>query len=373
MAFDSFRRGVVKLVLAESEDPDVQRILFGKHNVALAVRMRGRHGITILEVIVVISVVALLATLILPAVQAAREVSRRANCTSNLHQLGTAIADYQGIHEQFPIDDCNIPHGPTCWSQFVELLPHIGKQNIFNSINFDMGIDQIDPSSTYTMENNGALLSSVSLLLCPSDSSEAGTNYRFCAGSLPSATDGDGAFSWHRTDSGIVRVKPALVTDGESNTAAMSEKLVAPGPEWSRRHSFWYSGYHDVMGYPSGGRNSIAPDEMMEVCQLTPDDPLSWHECVGHSWSQRWYAYVLYNHVAPPNSNIPDCTPWGASPNTTLDQSRTSPTEGMFTARSWHPGGVNVLFLDGHVRFISDSVDLAVWRGMASIDGGELF
>jgi prepilin-type processing-associated H-X9-DG protein len=133
----------------------------------------------------------------------------------------------------------------------------------------------------------------------------------------------------------------------------------------------WYSGYNDVMGYPNGGDNRIAPDEMIDVCKLTPDNPVSWHPFSGQSWSQCWYGYVLYNHVASPNSEIPDCTPWNANPNSWLDHSQQSPTEGMFTARSWHPGGVNVLFLDGHVKFISDSVDLGVWRGMASIDGGE--
>ena len=114
----------------------------------------------------------------------------------------------------------------------------------------------------------------------------------------------------------------------------MSEKLVTPrGIAWSRRHSFWYSGYNALMGYPNGGRNRIAPEEMIDVCRLTPDDPASWHPFAGQSSSQCWFAYVLYNHVAPPNADIPDCTPWSANPNSWLDQSQHSPTEGMFTAQ----------------------------------------
>ncbi len=338
-----------------------------------------RRGITLLEVMVVIAVIALLLTLILPAIQAAREVSRRATCTSNLRQLGMGIADYEAVRRRYPMDDGNIPppagHIVNAWSEYVELLPHVDAGNVYNAIDFDGPIDGIWSQPFPDVDVNPALATRLPLLLCPSDQSEEGNNYRFCAGSNPGMAGGDGAFAWHQTESGrSVRPRPALVTDGQSHTVAMSEKLVMPpGGAWSRHHSFWYSGYNALMGYPNNRESQIPPDEMMDVCRLTPDDPVSWHPYAGQSWSQRFFPFVLYNHVAPPNSSIPDCTPWSGFPNSWIYRSIESPTGGMFTARSWHSGGVNVLYLDGHVAFISDSVDLAVWRGMASIDGGELF
>jgi len=81
---------------------------------------------------------------------------------------------------------------------------------------------------------------------------------------------------------------------------------------------------------------------------------------MGATWLVNGFSYTQYNHVLTPNSKTPDCNcvQYGLH-------------RAAATARSWHPGGVHVAFADGHVRRISDSIDLQVWRAIASRSRGE--
>jgi hypothetical protein len=88
----------------------------------------------------------------------------------------------------------------------------------------------------------------------------------------------------------------------------------------------------------------------------------------GESWFLSGYHFTDYNHCATPNSNIEDCSIYSFQESIhwrTLH-------EGVFTARSRHPGGVNTSSMDGSVRFIRDTVNLSVWRALATRDRGDL-
>jgi hypothetical protein len=83
----------------------------------------------------------------------------------------------------------------------------------------------------------------------------------------------------------------------------------------------------------------------------------------GGTWLFGGYPHTAYNHVLAPNAATPDCTDAAVfDPN----------SHGAHTARSAHPGGVLVLLGDGAVRFVSNAVDLPLWRGLASINGKEI-
>lgn len=79
----------------------------------------------------------------------------------------------------------------------------------------------------------------------------------------------------------------------------------------------------------------------------------------GHSWIKEGYSSTWYNHVATPNSDVPDCS---IDPPTYIFVTN----GGNFAARSNHPGGVNALLMDGSVRFMSDSVSLQIWRALGT-------
>jgi prepilin-type processing-associated H-X9-DG protein len=78
----------------------------------------------------------------------------------------------------------------------------------------------------------------------------------------------------------------------------------------------------------------------------------------GAGWWDGNYLNTLYNHYLPPNAQRPDCI--------------TYHNPGWKAARSFHPGGVNVLFCDGRVQFVKDQIRLTVWRGLATRAGGEV-
>jgi prepilin-type processing-associated H-X9-DG protein len=86
--------------------------------------------------------------------------------------------------------------------------------------------------------------------------------------------------------------------------------------------------------------------------------------------SRHCRAHSLYNHLRTPNSKLPDCR--GGLPHSTRENPFGSWLSLNVAARSKHPGGVNSLMADGHVQFIKDTVNVLVWQGLGSRNGGEV-
>ena len=118
-----------------------------------------REGFTLIELLVVIAIIAILVGLLLPAVQAARESARRAQCTNNLRQIGLAIMNYETAFKSFPpgaiyfnstdggANHCQGIHAPRNFGAFAMLLPQIDQLNAFNAINFNLAAGGPGPSS----------------------------------------------------------------------------------------------------------------------------------------------------------------------------------------------------------------------------------
>jgi prepilin-type processing-associated H-X9-DG protein len=202
--------------------------------------------------------------------------------------------------------------------------------------------------------------------LCPSDVDGTGTNVRFCAGSHPSrlepiATSQAGVFAIRNSATTM-----AAVVDGASHTAAMSEKLRGGGNRgrFSPQTDTWYSGLFGLLG------RIPTTDEMFATCTGLSEPPSVFYVFNGWAWCAfQGYRHSLYNHISPPNSRHPDC-----SANNAVDFGdgvTTYDREGSYRANSRHPGTVNVLLLDGAVRSVSDNVDLKLWRGLSTINGGD--
>ncbi|MEZ5942011.1 MAG: DUF1559 domain-containing protein [Planctomycetaceae bacterium] len=315
-----------------------------------------RRGFTIVELLVVIAIAALLMAMLIPAVQAVRETSRRAQCVNNLKQIGVAIHNFEGSNRRLPQRAKRFCSGPpsggsSFHSELLEYLdqPVLAAATLTGNCE-DPQFFHPPPPGTYPPWYSVAL-EPVAVFRCPSDPRDYGNNYRFCIGATNLETY-DGAFDW---------TKMSDITDGLSTTAAVSEKVKASlSPDWDPETNFWYTGLQKNMSAP-------VPDgeDVLNLCGQLTGPPLSYQPLTGYTWAASGTAFTEYNHAATPNSRGPDCAmnympPWRGAP---IPYGYGA---GPTRATSYHRGGVNLLFMDGHVEFMSDSVSLPVWRALST-------
>jgi prepilin-type processing-associated H-X9-DG protein len=326
----------------------------------------------LIELLVVLGVIALLLALITPAVQSAREAARRVDCQNRQRQVALAIHnfDQQHGHLPAPLNACPPPPAvPDILSVIAHVLPQLDQAQLYERIDSDPAENCAavypGPPRLTRPGNQELLQTRLSVVCCPSDNTPVGgSNLRVCLGVHPlvrsnhSAPEDGGR-------RGVFPVRMLLyphrlreVTDGLSQTVMLSEKLVGdmdPDQYSPHRDSFYVARSIDFVIFESA-------DEIMDACINRFTSPLIGEMSYGGAtWLLAGKAFTGYNHVLTPNSRINDCTP----------------TENLLsgaavTARSWHPGGVNAALADGSVRFVSDSIDLRVWRALGTRAGGEV-
>lgn len=305
-------------------------------------RRLGAAGFTLLEIMVVISIVAILLAMLIPAVQSARGAARRAQCLSNLRQIGIGVANYAASFDCLPMANAR-GH-----SFLVAILPHIDQKSLFNSINFEAGEwDQKD--------NLAAVGTNLAVYLCASDPHEARsggpfgwTNYAGSRGVGVQKYGENGAFSFPPGKT----VKHRDFTDGLSTTVMVSEWVLGGGS--SDNPDPLRSTFHTP-------RRLTEPDEFEEFASLCRDLDTATARVnrnhKGENWMHGEFGKTLYNHTLALNGR------------TCLNGSGYQ--TGAWTAGSMHPGGANVLFADSSARFIRQSTQLEVWRALGSRNGGE--
>lgn len=333
---------------------------------------RRRPAFTLIELLVTVFIIAILVGLLLPAVQSAREAARRVQCTSHMKQIGIALANYQSAFSRFPSisgDDLpGVPLSTYYYSPFTRMLATLDQAPLYDSTNFSWS-----PSDGRALAANDTVMTArLEVFLCPSDPPAQAVpgfgrvSCRVCTGPSPWWSPGDrapdawsGAFTIHRF------YRPADFSDGLSQTIGASERL----------QGGWLVGRFkadgdylitdtDINGHIRNG----AADWALSVCASAPlDGPEETR--AGESWFISGFHFSDYNHCATPNHLAPDCSLFG-SPESSL-HNRTL-YAGVFTASSHHPGGVNTLCMDGSVHFITDAVNVAVWRGLSTRNGGEI-
>ena len=312
-------------------------------------RHRGR-GFTLIELLVVIAIIAVLIALLLPAVQQAREAARRVQCKNNLKQIGLAIHNYESSLRLFPPGRLGFP---MVFSAQAQLLPYMDGSSLYNLLDFNKAPSFGTPSAPMT-QNEIAARTTISGYLCPSDFGQilgndfGPTNYVACAG------NGTGTANSINTGNGVMFSRSSVrfrdVTDGMTNTVCFSEQTLGIG------------------GNPSsvGASPLNAEGEVLELVGATATTDAAcvpgggtWNGFRGAKWLNGHYGDTIYNHYYGPNSKQFDC-------------GNKSHNFGLTAARSRHEGGVHVLLCDGSVRFISESLDLSIWRGLGSRAGGEI-
>jgi prepilin-type N-terminal cleavage/methylation domain-containing protein/prepilin-type processing-associated H-X9-DG protein len=362
---------------------------------------RRRHrarGFTLIELLVVIAIIAVLVSLLLPAVQQAREAARRSQCKNNLKQLGLALANYESTFTAFPMTNAQNYGGVNQqgFSAQARLLPYMEQTNLQNTLDFTQPAftgpyNALAPNPLFV----NAFATQVPIFLCPSDpadpmNTETGTGYTY-AGinymmSYGSGTGVNYDLRW-KTD-GIIyensRVRMSNITDGASNTVALSETTRSIGadmtlpagttPQWP--YQFTLNGSTGVNSAlqasqglaPSGGAWSAYanPTGMIANPDLTTVWPTmtGWRGAGstalrgrGVSWAAAGACSTMTNGYTTPNSRIPDLVVHFT---------------GFFGPRSFHTGGANVVMADGSVHFLSSSMDAATHRALHSANGGEV-
>ena len=305
-------------------------------------------GFTVIELLVTITVIGILVALIMPAVQAAREASRKTTCRNNLRQIGLAMHSHHDVYSCFPAGR-GAPF-PFVFSAHARLLPFIERSTIRDNI------DLSAPPTTFTLTsgaildgsaNQAAAFSVVSLFSCPSNASGRVSGSQFGATNYVAAT-GSGLKnhgSLRKADGVFFSATGTRfrdVIDGTSQTVAFSERTLGPGKGSVPHHSSTDRFMWEI--------NSRAPTTRA-ACNSRVNG--SWYPVRGEKWIIGNYGNSLYNHYYTPNAADPDCM------NITQQM-------GLATARSDHNGGVMTLHCDGSVRFCDDSIDRSVWRELAT-------
>ena len=322
-------------------------------------RASARSGFTLIELLVSIGVIAILISLVAPAIQNVREAARSVDCRNRLRQIGLAVHQYAdgsgGILPPAFIPVIS-PSGLLVernLSPLAQLLPFLDQTSVWQSISLEetgAGAGDGPPTS---QQNAGLLQKRLAIFECPSDSVPHGaTSFRMCSGSSPglhsSINEPPGVTPALRGVARIRGYRMSAITDGTSSTACFAERVV--GDHNLNRYDPW----RDRATVADNG--SYTPDGMASACEMGFLSPTSHYSFDGATWLLTSFPQALYNHVLPPNSRIPDCqnnSGWAV------------------TARSHHRGGAHVLMVDGSVRLVAESVDLAIWRALASVTGGE--
>ncbi|MCA9153183.1 MAG: DUF1559 domain-containing protein [Pirellulaceae bacterium] len=338
-----------------------------------SLRRHGHAGFTLVELLVVIAIIGVLVAMLLPAVQAAREAARRSSCTNNLKQLGLALHNYHDTHKTFPPRKGGTSVNSERKSAFVALLPFMEQNPMHDKIAAgDATYPPWGPSAWtgWAVWNNAP-----EGLHCPS-AIRVGTrtdvaNYAFSMGDTITnnrdSTNNRGVFSLR------LGVRMADIIDGTSNTIGMSETLASDFAIGAQ------TGNIDKKLGTATGLSGLAGNPAQCLAQANGKYYVNAAVVKGRTgwkWTDGQAEKVGFTTVLPPNA--PSCID---GTNGNGDGQNT-----IISARSFHPGGVNGMMMDGSVRFVAETINTGnlaaasvtngaspygVWGAMGSRAGGE--
>ncbi len=331
------------------------------------------RGFTLVELLVVIAIIGVLVALLLPAVQAAREAARRMSCSNNLKQCSLALHNYHSTFERFPGIGDSISDG---WSVQAQILPYAEAAAAYDVIDWEAKLGRASTATGFNSPNDVASQTLIPFFVCPSDDTRAvksvtwvrgsntynwthaGGNYMVNVGSgtgdfVDYGTKTDGLF-WSGS---VTRFRDIL--DGTTSTIAFGETLMGPG---SNQSTMPY-GYHRKFIANGSGNNVAAMRAFRDTATATDPNTFvsthsDWQGTRGAAWISGFGSGGGgVNGWFTPNHPIPDLS------------IRAYQASGP---RSNHVGGAMISLADGSVRFITDSIELELYRGLWTLMGREV-
>jgi prepilin-type N-terminal cleavage/methylation domain-containing protein len=303
---------------------------------------KSQHGFTLVELLVVIAIIGILIGLLLPAINAAREAGRRAQCTNNLRQIGLAIHAYHDAYNRIPPDaafdnpiDGNPPNPQrvTGVSWIIQIFPYLEYKGLYNQFqpaftgNFGSGAGLRDPRVRTLLKTQ------VPTMHCPSDPS-----------SLLISTN---QYQFEGIEVALGNYKGVIGDDQIGGSSSVHQGSM---PDCHQTHNcnglFWRHQYLTAINFKQ------VTDGLSHTFMVGEDvASQNWHSCP-------FYGNGVYATCGAPLNYFPN-------PPT--------PDEwwNVMTFRSMHPGGANFCTADASVHFVPDTIDYPTYRGLSTKAGRE--
>jgi prepilin-type N-terminal cleavage/methylation domain-containing protein/prepilin-type processing-associated H-X9-DG protein len=327
-------------------------------------RSSRRRGFTLVELLVVIAIIGILVALLLPAVQAAREAARRSECCNHLKQVGVALHNYVDQKKVLPIGVVALPLSPPGpampgHTALAQLLPFLEQSNVHNVYNFE--------TRNVAVANRPATSSPIPTYRCPSDNT-AGRKAVFKLGSDTELT---------RSNLAVCFGSNTCVANANGRNIALDP--IRTGVDTNTDGAFRLDESRSLADFIDGTSCTAVASEIL-AGQDDRIDPTAGDMVydVRGLWMMQMIGASSYTHRNTPNAQVGDALFVGMGAFFCVSRPRApcDNTAGVVwdryhaAARSNHPDGVNVAFGDGHVTFVSDNIDLMVWRCLGAINDG---
>ncbi len=314
-----------------------------------------RPAFTLIELLVVIAIIAVLIGLLLPAIQKVREAANRIKCANNLKQLGLAMHSYHDAFGKLAPQTANNANSCCYGTWQMAILPYVEQDNLWKAYqNYGGGKPSVP---TYEQSANLLVVSvQLSMFTCPSDTPNSAKNAKY-NGQTYNITQ-------HNYLINVGNIDYAQGKDGVLPDQPAGLKFL--GAPFSRTAQFRLSDISD------GVSNTLLAAEVNQG---------QGQDFRGLTWWAEGSGFTVYRTPNSPGydyiangSGAPGCVPTAQNPLNADCKAFPSPQPNwnVFTARSRHPGGVNVVLCDGSTRFVSNAIAWSVWQALGTSQGGEV-